>query len=114
MVLLKREVSGTMFAVWLIGFTKHCTIANLATNLTSSFQDLTHVLLLCSYTDSSKGGSLNQHLDRMYLEYCEGGDLSVHLGRLDKDRVPIPEEYLWRMLECLSSACLMLQRGTIV
>ncbi len=31
------------------------------------------------------------------MEYCEGGDLSVFLKKLKKDKEQIPEEAVWKI-----------------
>lgn len=59
----------------------------------------------------------NREIERMYMEYCPGGDLS---GILRSDwfrnsntaRRKLPEEYIWRVLDCLSSAMIMMSRGS--
>lgn len=59
------------------------------------------------------GNFVGQQVERIYMEYCEGGDLMTHFENLMVDNVPVPEEYLWRLLECMSSACLMMENGTL-
>jgi hypothetical protein len=50
------------------------------------------------------------HLHRIYLEYCQGGDLA---DAVDKPNVPspLPEEYIWRVLDCLARAMMLLENG---
>ncbi|KAE8451470.1 hypothetical protein EG329_003543 [Mollisiaceae sp. DMI_Dod_QoI] len=59
-----------------------------------------------------RSGSYREDLEvvRIYMEYAPGGDAQAlyNLIRSNSDYV-IPEEHLWRMLECFASACLVLR-----
>lgn len=52
----------------------------------------------------------NLEVDRMYLEYCPNGDLHA-TEKLLLAGVPPPEEYIWRIFECLGKAIYMMELG---
>lgn len=56
-------------------------------------------------------GAYNQNLEvvRIYLEYAQGGDAQALLDQIGRNKnYVIPEEHLWRILDCLARACLVL------
>jgi hypothetical protein len=69
-------------------------------------------------TDSVDGVDPAGIVGRLYMEYCEDGDmwrsaLSATRGVVDPPW-PIPEEYIWRAFECLGNAAWMLDIEDII
>lgn len=57
----------------------------------------------------------NKEVNRLYIEYCEKGDLSGYESKffdLRKRLIFPPEEYVWRIFGCLARACLVLETGS--
>lgn len=56
----------------------------------------------------------NKLIDRMYIEYCEGGDLhdAMQLPDMRNVAYPVPEEFVWRIFECLARSLLIMEFGT--
>jgi len=50
-------------------------------------------------------------VSRLYMEYFSGGDLVDALSSRVYTYKSVPEEYVWRLIECLASAMLMLETG---
>ncbi|KAA8570136.1 hypothetical protein EYC84_002467 [Monilinia fructicola] len=49
---------------------------------------------------------------RIYLEFCEKGDLERWTTEyIEKDGIVIEEKVIWDMFECLARACMMLEHG---
>jgi len=56
----------------------------------------------------------SREVERFYMEYCSGGDLAARLRTPDwsNEKYWIPEEILWRIVECAARGMMMLQTGT--
>lgn len=55
-------------------------------------------------------GAYNENMEvaRIYLEYASGGDGQALLDQISRTKnYVIPEEHLWRILDCLARACLV-------
>lgn len=50
---------------------------------------------------------------RIFIEYCENGDLEGQLFNTIHNLFPqsVPEEYIWRIFHCLAKGCAMLEKG---
>lgn len=53
----------------------------------------------------------------MYMKYCELGDSMAEWERTNPHRVnpprrPIPEDYIWRVLDYLARALMVLEKGS--
>lgn len=54
---------------------------------------------------------------RMYMEFCDAGDLNNYReSKLDaangEPRSMVPEEHFWRMLHCLARGLLVMEQGS--
>lgn len=52
--------------------------------------------------------------DRLYLEFCAGGDLGVQIQERNRSRVPFEEVELWKMFVCLARASVAIAKPRIV
>lgn len=60
-----------------------------------------------------KDQPLSQTIDRIYLEYCPGGELPGFGSYPVDDRIcRAPEEHLWRLLHCMAKGLLMMITGS--
>ena len=64
-----------------------------------------------------RNGNYNSNFEvsRLYIEYCERGDLDGYTTQFDNRQQNLifpPEEYVWRIFGCLARACLVLETGS--
>jgi hypothetical protein len=68
-------------------------------------------------TDGDECYKTDEEVTRLYMEYCENGDMQHLLEELCVLRIEskygdIPEENIWRILGCRAKAALVLEMGT--
>jgi len=61
--------------------------------------------------------SKGEEVTRLYMEYCENGDMQhlleeLFVLRIESEYGDLPEENIWRILGCLAKAGLVLAKGT--
>ncbi|THV49206.1 hypothetical protein BGAL_0206g00070 [Botrytis galanthina] len=49
---------------------------------------------------------------RIYLEFCQNGDVENWANQIEKSETVLPEKDIWNIFECLARACIMLERGS--
>ena len=65
--------------------------------------------------DESGNYNPNREVNRLYIEYCEKGDLDGYTSKFDNRRQNLifpTEEHVWRIFGCLAKACLVLETGS--
>ncbi|PSS15211.1 hypothetical protein M430DRAFT_258096 [Amorphotheca resinae ATCC 22711] len=50
-------------------------------------------------------------VSRLFMEYCENGNLASEIAEVVRNGYDLPEEYIWRAFECLASALVFLDHG---
>ncbi|KUJ21758.1 kinase-like protein [Mollisia scopiformis] len=65
------------------------------------------------YSPDTFAGPKELDVSKIYIEFMPGGDARQWLKELEKDKkYVVPEEHLWRILNCLARAILILEQGS--